>query len=379
MPSSKLFWDTSTGEFLARQASWFGVTQNQADAGTCELIFTGTAGTSINAGVEAGDGLATYTTDNSDTITAKSESVASINVSSGVASVVMAANHTLASNVQVTISGATETLLNGLKSITVTSPNSFEYDTTAPDGAASGTILAAYNSASIPSTSTGTGSDFALSGDARLTISQTISGVNSEVRVDINGTSGANAEETPEQFRSRFLFRVQNPVANFNTSAIINQCREVPGVTRVFVQEITPDVGQVTIHFMRDNDDPAIPDAAEITEVKDKLLEIKPATTSDDDVIFPTLTGTDTAFTFSALTPNTATMQDAIVNQLRLFFATSTSVETNVDEDIYRAAIASTVDTVTGDRIASFDLSAPVGDIVVGANQIATLGTVTFP
>lgn len=373
------FWDTSDGDFLARQAGWFGVTQLEETQGFCNLVFAGTAGTPVAISTEASDGVATYTTDIAGTITNKNESVASINVSAGVATVTMAADHTLASNVPVAIAGATETLLNGTKSITVTGTDTFTYSTTAPDGPAAGTITADYNSASISATSTGAGSDFALDGDARLTISQTVAGINSEIRVDINGTTGASAEETPEDFRNRFLFRVQNPVANFNESAIINKCREVTGVTRVFVRPITPDVGQVTVYFMRDNDSNPIPGGAEITEVKDKLLEIKPATTSDDDVIFPTLTAVVTPFTFTALAPNTLSMQSAINNQLALFFATQTEESVNVDIDIIRAAIASTVDPDTGDRVTSFDISAPAGDIVVNTGEIATLGTVTYP
>ena len=130
---------------------------------------------------------------------------------------------------------------------------------------------------------------------------------------------------------------------------------------------------------MRDNDTPAIPTGGQVTTVKNKILEIKPANTGDADVIVLAPTGVSVAFTFSALTPNTTSMQAAITASLQQFFDENTSVGVTIDEDKYRAAIANTVDTSTGDVINSFSLSDPVGDVIISAGEIGILDVVTYP
>ena len=71
-------------------------------------------------------------------------------------------------------------------------------------------------------------------------------------------------------------------------------------------------------------------------------------------------------------------MRTAIQNNLQQFFDEQTSIGLDVDEDLYRAAIANTVDTDTGATVTSFDLSAPTVNIVINSGQIATLGGITF-
>ena len=196
---------------------------------------------------------------------------------------------------------------------------------------------------------------------------------------NFDAIGGGSDQETESELRARMLDRIQNPVAHFNVAAITEKAKEVSGVTRVFVQEITPALGQVTIYFMRDNDVNPIPVGADVANVKSKILEIKPANTDDDDVIVNAPTGVPVDFTLSALAPNTTTMQTAISANLRQFFDSRTSVGVNIDEDAYRAAIFNTVDTVTGDTVQTFALSTPAGDVVIAAGEIGILGTVTYP
>jgi uncharacterized phage protein gp47/JayE len=150
-------------------------------------------------------------------------------------------------------------------------------------------------------------------------------------------------------------------------------------VTRVFVQEVTPAIGQVTIYFMRDGDDNPIPSGSEVTTVKNAILELKPANTVDSDVIVLAPVGVAVDFTFTALTPDTSTMRSAISANLRQFFDERTSVGVNVDEDAYRSAIFNTVDTVTGDVVSTFTLSTPVGDVAIATGEIGILGNVVYP
>jgi len=85
-----------------------------------------------------------------------------------------------------------------------------------------------------------------------------------------------------------------------------------------------------------------------------------------------------TAFTFSALSPNTAAMQTAISANLAQFFAEETEVGVNITEEKYITAIQSTIDE-DGDGVVSFALSTPTTDVTIASGEIGTLGTVTYP
>ena len=106
---------------------------------------------------------------------------------------------------------------------------------------------------------------------------------------------------------------------------------------------------------------------------------IRPANTATGDLIVLAPTAVATNFVFSAISPNTATMKAAITASLQQFFSERTMVGVSVVADAYRSAIFNTVDTVTGQELASFTLSSPAGTIAITAGQIATLGSVTYP
>lgn len=136
--------------------------------------------------------------------------------------------------------------------------------------------------------------------------------------------------------------------------------------------------GTVVIYFTRDNDDNIIPSGQEVQDVKDVILSIKPAHVDTLDVIVRAPTAVTVDFTFTALTPNTSTMQAAIQLSLANFFEENTSVSVNVDEDAYRAAIFNTIATDTGERVQTFELSTPTGDIAIANGELPVLGNITF-
>lgn len=137
-------------------------------------------------------------------------------------------------------------------------------------------------------------------------------------------------------------------------------------------------LGVVQIYFTRDNDESSIPSASEVTTVKDKLQEIRPANTSNDSMLVNAPVAVPVDFTFTALDPNTLTMQDAIDANLKQFFEEATVVGLDIDEDAYRSAIKNTVDTATGDTINNFDVSTPVGDITIDSGELGTLGVIAI-
>ncbi len=376
------FPDTATGVELERWAAIWGITRIAATVATGNVVAGGTATTNIPIGTVfvTSDG-GTYTSTLTVVIAANSISVSSITRSGSIATVTTVSNHNLANNILVTISGANETEYNVTDTeITVTGLDTFTYQVTgAPATPATGTILADFNSIPVPVASDDFGAAINQDVGTILTLQSPIVGANDEAGVDFSEIGGGTDQETDVALRTRLLERIQDPVAHFNVAEIISIAKTIAGVTRVFVQEITPVVGQVTIYFMRDNDIDPIPSAGEVTTVKNKILEIKPANTDNSDVIVAAPTAVPTNFTFTDLTPNTSTMQTAITANLQQFFSDQTQVGVDIDEDTYRAAIATTVDTATGGTVQSFTLSTPSGDVTIASGEIGTLGNVIYP
>ena len=308
--------------------------------------------------------------------------VASITQAGGVATVTTSAAHEMGSNAIITMSGATQTAYNLTDvAITVTSATTFTYevDATTPSPA-TGSPAIARTGGVIPVVAQEVGKDKNLIGDSVLKFEAPIGSVETSGNVTAAGIVDGVDVETDDELRARLLSRIQNPVTAFNVSNIDAVSKEEAGVTRVFVQERTPAIGQVTVFFMRDNDVDPIPSAGDLTNVKNRLLTIKPAHMSAADLVVSAPIAVTQNFVFSALNPATDTMKAAITTQLEEYFDKVPEIGTNVLQDAYRSVIYNTVDTTTGQKVVSFTLGTPAsGNITVAAGRIAQLGTVTFP
>jgi uncharacterized phage protein gp47/JayE len=366
---------------LERWAAIWGLSLLPASKASGNVAATGTPGSTIVLGTNyATTGGVIYTTTASATIQSVSLSVTSLTRSGSTVTATTASDHDLGSNISVTISGANETEYNGVQTITVNGLDTFTYEISGtPATPATGTILADFDLASVPVESDGFGQSQNQDLDTQLRLQSPIAGVDDVANVDFGEIGGGTDQETRQSLRERLLERIQNPVAHFNVAEITTVAKSVPGVTRVFVEEVTPEIGEVTIYFMRDNDVDPIPSASEVATVKEAIDEIRPANTSTLDVIVSAPTEVSTDFTFSTLTPDTSTMRDAITANLRQFFDERTSVGENIQSEAYTSAIFNTIDTETGEQVSEFTLSAPTGDITIASGEIGTLGTVTYP
>ena len=171
----------------------------------------------------------------------------------------------------------------------------------------------------------------------------------------------------------------QNPVTPFNVAEITKVAKSISGVTRVFVYPITPGLGQVTVLFVRDNDPDIIPSSNEIDDVRTAILEIMPVNMSPNYLFVLAPTPKIVDFNFSTLVPNNTSMQEAIVNTLAETFAEQSQLGVTIPQHIYTCPIFETIDPTTGQQVQSFTLISPVGDIVLGPQEIAILGNVVFP
>lgn len=374
------FPDTATGIYLLRWAAIYGQSQLPATQSSGTVVATGTAGSNIPLGtVLTVSGVGDYTTTSASTVSNQSINLSDIIRTGSTATATTAGDHNLASGVSVTISGASNSEYNITADIVVTASNQFEYQVSGSPPDEPGTsATASFTTASVPVESNDFGVSVNLDNGTIMRLQSPLAGIDDEMTVDFGQIGGGTDQETENQLRERMLDRIQNPVAQFNAAAITEQAKTINGVTRVFVQEITPEVGQVTIYFMRDNDTDPIPSGSEVSVVEAAIFEIVPANTDFSDVFVLAPTPVTTDFTFGSITPDTATMRTAIEDNLRQFFDERTSVGVNIDEDAYRSAIFNTIDPTTGDRVLTFTLSSPAGDITINSGEIGVLGTVTY-
>ncbi len=374
---TQLFPDTATGEFLERWGSIFGITRNPATQASGIITATGIISSiiPITTILQSQDSIS-YSSTSSQTIASNTISVTSITRSGNTATVVTPNEHIFASNTNVTISGADQAQYNGTFLVTVLSETEFSYDVEgSPATPATGTIFSNIDSASIPVISDTVGKETNQIHGTQLTFSTPIAGVDTNAFVQFTEISGGTDLESDEELRARLLDRIRNPVANFNPAAIENQAKLVPGVTRVFVQRTIPQVGQVTIFFMRDDDSNSIPDSSEVQVVRDKIIKIYPSHSELVDLFVSAPTPVTVDFLFSTLTPNTTSMRAAIISNLDQFFSESVNVGEDIRKLAYDSVIFNTVDIETGESVQSFSLVQPGGDVTILAGEIGIFGS----
>jgi uncharacterized phage protein gp47/JayE len=377
---AEMFPDTATGEFAVRWASYKGITLNPATQAFGYITITGTIGIIIPAGTlfVSSDGIQYQTLYNTE-ILPQVSSITTLTRSGSTAYAITASDHHLVDGATPIISGAVQTEYNITATITVTSATTFNYTISGtPVTPATGTIISSYTFASVQVSSITYGVDTNLDSGSELFIVTPIAGVNSSAFVQYDGVTGGTDQETDSIFRNRYLYAYQHPVSFFNVAELTIQARKITGVDRVFVHEITPDIGQVTIYFTMSADN-VIPTPSEVVIIKNKILEIKPAHVDPNDVIVSAPTPVPVTFNFSTLVPNTSTMQDAIKANLEQMFKEVPEVGYNLSQDAYRSTIQQSVDPATGNFVTSFSLSSPSGNIVCATGQLATYVGCNFP
>lgn len=379
----QVFWDTATGVYLQRAASWFGITLNGATQSIGKVIAytTFSTGETISSGEKLTINGLLYTVQDNVDITAKAENIESITCSGFTATATFYNDiDSLADNVSVAISGVTnETAYNGTFPITVIDSKTISYIVTELDlaPAIGTTITGDWSTAIIDVVSDGYGEQYNQEAGLGLTFQTAHGAVYSIAYVAPDGLTGGVDIENDDSLQIRFLSRVQNPVANFNIGSITDKIYSIAGNTRPKVLSTTPSAGYVTVYFTRDAFG-IIPSAGDVTRTKDAILEIKPAQLPDDNVIIEAPTAKPIDFIFTYLSPNTATMQTAITESLDAMFIDKLEIGQDLSSDTYRGQILNTI-SVPGERIIDFTLGNPTGNQSAAPDEVLILGTLTFP
>ena len=144
------------------------------------------------------------------------------------------------------------------------------------------------------------------------------------------------------------------------------------------MKECTPNVGQVTVYFVRDNDADILPDSNEIAKAKEAVEALRTVKDSKSDVFVYAPTSKVVNFNISNVVPNTATMKTAIENNIKQFFDDNVDLEATLSLEKIKSAIQSSFDLETGKQLDTYTLNNPSEDIVCGTGELPVLGTITF-
>ena len=364
---------------LSNFATLKNVPKTLATVSSGKVTIQGDEDTVIPLGTEFVANSIEYKTQASVQISNETITLSSLSVNGTLVTATTASSHNFASNLTITIAGATHSALNGSFVITSTGLNTFTYsiESTLTATETSG-LTASGNIAVLSIKSQTTGSDTNLENGDAVAIVNAISGLNANAYVQFSGVSGGTVDESFEEWQKNVVDRYQNPITYFNENNIKTTAKSVSGVTKVWVYPITPSVGQVTVYFIRGNDDDIIPDVNEVEKVATKIKALRTVKDDPDDVFVYAPTPVTVNFTFSSISPNTPTMKDAIRNAIKQLFEDNVDLGVNLTSRDYNNAIGNSFDLETGTKLQSYTLTNPTGDITIASGRLPVLGTITF-
>lgn len=243
-----------------------------------------------------------------------------------------------------------------------------EYLTTAAGSITDGSVSLAVTAVTAGATGN------AVSG-VSLSLVNPIAGVVSTATVAAAGlTQGADAEKDATLL-SRYLKRVQEPPhggANHDWRAwTLDRSAHGIDVTAVYPAAQEMGAGSMTIRFMmHDSYANGIPQAADVTTVKDYLETVRPVTVKQLYVVAPI--ADPTAFEISGLNPVSQAVRDAITAELKDLYRREATPGGTVLISHIREAIS----IAAGEK--DHVLVSPVANVAAATGYIATLGEITW-
>lgn len=380
------FLATATDEFLDLHGVTERLPRNTAVAASGLITLTGIAGTIVPAETTFRSSVPLlYDTLEVATITAQTRAVLSLTRAGTVVTAVTPSPHNLSNIVEVTISGAMNTQYNGVFSITVLDAVTFIYSIiSSPPSPASGTIefSGTYASVEIRAQESNENTNLVQASVVTVIDTDVVVDLDDEAIVQASGIVGGSAVESDDAYRRRLLLSRGLQEGVFTATQVQLAALGFSGNTRAFVKTptnagagiaIDPAPGQTSVFILRDDDPNPVPpqgilDGTKVLVVQNGRL---PAQSVEASVFVVAPTPLFTLFTFTSISPDTLTMQTAIRTQLTAFFRDEVQFEQTVFANSYIAAIQSTQDLQTGDVLQSFVISAPAGNIIVSAGEIA--------
>lgn len=383
------FWQTSDDDFLELHGNYDKTFRYGPQVASGFASAPGVLGTMVSQDFIITYAGNSYIVLNDSAVQNYSQSI-SLSYSAGIVTAVTTADHTLASGLEVVISGATQPDYNGTFEITVLDSNTFTYELTA--GALTtdnGTYSTNYALLDLESQGTG----LIQNAESGAIMSFSLTDMDGVALVNSDGISGGLEQESIEDYRVRVGENHSLTPGIATPPSLVSSAKSIPGNTRVFVVRpngtiggtpgsagYKPQLGETVLYILRDNDPSIIPSSAVLTTTKDQIISdgLWPSNVPDEHlyVLAPILKTQD--FAFTSITPNTVTMQNAINDQLIAFFEDNAEIEGTITLEQVNVFLRQVQDPSTGALLTAFTYTNPSGNIIAGSGEIYTVGDVTF-
>ena len=182
-------------------------------------------------------------------------------------------------------------------------------------------------------------------------------------------------EESDESYRARLLHHLRLPPHGGAAHDYVAWARQIPGVSRVFVDPLAGGPGTVTVYFLMDDIyQNGIPQGADVAAVQDYIDAVRPVTALVT-VAAPIAEAVD--IEISGLSPDTTAVRDAVLLELADLFRREVKVSTVTDSfTLYRSKIWQAIAQASGED--HHILAAPAADVGYAAGKLPVLGDVTF-
>lgn len=370
-------------QFWATLKNMFPLTAQKSSG---PITFTGTVGNTVPSGSIWTVGTTEYSVDSNTTVETNIRNVLSLTASGSTATCVTTEDNNLRDGMSIVIAGVNDSAWNQTwTNVTVTGAQTCTF--AVPGGISTpaiGTSITMSFDAALGNVTSEEKGEFNNQTNGVALESQSIlPGIDDIAGTQFVGLIGGRDDETNAEYSKRIIDRWQNPQTPFNAATITDVVKYQVGGrknTRVWVREVTPEVGAVTVYFVRDQDESIIPDASEVDEVKTALIAIKSPQTEDADIhVNDPLTAVPVDVVISQLNPSTTTMKESVKGRIRNYFrggglSGGIGEGDDLDLDNFKSDLNQTRDYQTGERIKSFDLQQPATDIVINSGQIGTEG-----
>jgi uncharacterized phage protein gp47/JayE len=201
-----------------------------------------------------------------------------------------------------------------------------------------------------------------------LTLVQPVVGVAETFTVLAPGVTGGTNRESLESLRSRVIRSYKVIPHGGDADDYVTWALECAGVTRAWTVKNYMGPGTVGVFFVRDGDAVIIPDANEIAVVQ-AYLQTKAPVTAEVYALAPVLKAVNYVI---HLTPDTTAVRQAVAAQLADLHAR----EAGLGNTLLISHIREAVSGAQGET--DNVVVAPTADVNANANQLRTVGTITW-
>lgn len=201
-----------------------------------------------------------------------------------------------------------------------------------------------------------------------LTLVQPVAGVAEAFTVLAPGITGGTDRETIESLRSRVIRSYKVIPHGGDADDYVTWALECAGVTRAWTVKNYMGPGTVGVFFVRDGDAVIIPDANEIAVVQ-AYLQSKAPVTAEVYALAPVLKAINYVI---HLTPDTTTVRQAVAAELADLHAR----EAGLGRTLLLSHIREAVSGAQGEQ--DNVVVAPTTDVTANANQLLTVGNITW-